>query len=48
MKPASLIVGSPLAVALAMHGLARSWFGRPGWRKDLDDAVGFAERAATR
>jgi hypothetical protein len=41
----NLIVGSPFAVALAMRGLARSWFGRPGWRKDLDDAVGFAEQS---
>ena len=37
----NLIVGSPLAVALALRGLARSWFGRPGWREDLDDAIAF-------
>ena len=42
----NLIVGSPLAVALVMRGLARSWFGRPGWREDLDDAVAFAEQSA--
>jgi adenylate cyclase len=40
-----LVVGSPLAVALALRGLARSWFGRRGWRKDFDDAVGFAEQS---
>ena len=42
----NLIVGSALAVALVMRGLARSWFGRPGWRADLDDAVAFAEQGA--
>jgi hypothetical protein len=42
----NLIVGSPLAVALALRGVTRSWFGRPGWRKDLDDAVAFAEQSA--
>jgi adenylate cyclase len=42
----NLVVGSPLAVALVMRGLARSWFGRPGWREDLDDAVAFAEQGA--
>jgi adenylate cyclase len=42
----NLIVGSPLAAALAMRGLARCWFGRPGWREDLDDAVAFAEHSA--
>jgi adenylate cyclase len=42
----NLIVGSPLAVALGMRGAARSWFGRPCWREDLDDAVAFAEQSA--
>jgi class 3 adenylate cyclase len=42
----NLIVGSPLAVALALRGVTRSWFGRPGWRQDLDDAVAFAEQSA--
>jgi hypothetical protein len=42
----NLTVGSPLAVALAMRGLARWWFGHPGWREDLDDAVAFAEQTA--
>ncbi len=41
----NLIVGSPLAVALSMRGLARAWFGYPGWRKDLDDAVAVAEQS---
>jgi class 3 adenylate cyclase len=38
----NLIVGSPLAVALAWRGLARFWLGRDGWRSDLDDAVEMA------
>jgi adenylate cyclase len=41
----NLIVGSPLAVALGIRGLARSWFGLTGWREDLDDAVAFAEES---
>jgi hypothetical protein len=41
----NLVVGSPLALALALRGLARSWFGRPGWREDHDDAVAFAEQS---
>jgi adenylate cyclase len=41
----NLIVGSPLAVALSMRGLARAWFGHPGWREDLDDAVAVAEQS---
>ena len=44
-KGGNLIVGSPLAVALALRGLARSWFGRPGWREDHDDAIAFAEQS---
>jgi adenylate cyclase len=42
----NLVVGSPLAAALALRGVTRSWFGRPGWRKDIDDAALFAERSA--
>jgi class 3 adenylate cyclase len=38
----NLIVGSPLAVALAWRGLARFWLGRDGWRQDLDDAIAMA------
>ena len=45
-KGGNLIVGSPLAVALALRGLVRSWFGRPGWRADHDDAIAFAEQSA--
>ncbi len=41
----NLIVGSPLAVALSMRGLARAWFGHPGWRDDLDDSVAVAEQS---
>jgi adenylate cyclase len=40
-----LMVGSPLAVALALRGIARSWFGRPGWREDFDHALDVAESA---
>jgi adenylate cyclase len=42
----NLIVGSPLAAALALRGVARSWFGRSGWREDLDAAVAFSEQTA--
>jgi adenylate cyclase len=42
----NLVVGSPLAAAMALRGVARSWFGRPGWREGLDDAVAFAEQSA--
>jgi hypothetical protein len=42
----TLVVGSPLAVALAVRGIARSWFGRAGWREDLADAVAFGEQSA--
>ncbi len=42
----NIVVGSPLALALALRGLARSWFGRPGWREDHDDAIAFAEQSA--
>ncbi len=31
-------LGSPMAAALASRGLARCRLGRPGWRKDLDEA----------
>jgi class 3 adenylate cyclase len=40
-----LMIGSPLAVALALRGLTRSWFGRPGWREDFDHALDLAETA---
>ena len=41
----SLIVGSPLAAALGLRGTARWWFGRRGWREDLDDAFVIARSA---
>jgi hypothetical protein len=39
----ALMVGSPLAMALVLRGVARWWFGRPGWRADLHDAYLIAE-----
>jgi class 3 adenylate cyclase len=45
-KGGNLIAGSPLAAALALRGLAGSWFGRSGWREDLDDAIALAEQSA--
>ena len=44
-KGAAFGVGSPLAIALAFRGVARSWLGRPGWRDDLDDAVAMARNS---
>jgi len=44
-KGASFGMGSPLAVALASRGAARSWLGRRGWREDLDDAVVLARNS---
>jgi class 3 adenylate cyclase len=41
----NLVVGSPLAAALALRGLARSWYGHPGWREDFDAAIAFAEQS---
>jgi len=35
----NLIIGSPVAVALAMRGVARLSLGRPGWRDDFDQAT---------
>jgi adenylate cyclase len=42
----NLMVGSPLAVALALRGITRWWQGRPGWREDLDEAFAIAEQSA--
>ncbi len=42
----NLIVGSPLALALGMRGLARNWFGLNRWREDIDQAVALAEQSA--
>ena len=41
----SLIIGSPLAAALGLRGMALWWFGRRGWREDLDDAFVIARSA---
>lgn len=38
----NLVVGSPLALALAMRASARCCLGIPGWRSDFDDAVALA------
>ncbi len=38
-------IGSPLAIALAFHGVAQWWLGRPGWRQDLHDAVAMARNS---
>lgn len=38
----SLVVGSPLAIATALRGLAGWWFGRQGWRDDVDAAFALA------
>jgi len=35
-------LGAPLAIAVTFRGVARWWLGRPGWRRDLDDAVAMA------
>ena len=45
IKGAGFGFGSPLAVALAWRSTARWWLGRPGWRKDLHDAVAMARRS---
>jgi len=44
--PDNLVLGSPLAAAFALRGVARSWFGLQGWRADLDAGVALAERSA--
>ncbi len=40
----NLIVGSPLAFALAMRGCARCTLGISDWRKDLDQAIAIARK----
>lgn len=40
-----LVVGSPLAIATAMRGLVGWWFGRRGWRRDVDAAFALAEES---
>jgi hypothetical protein len=44
-KGAGFGIGSPLAIGLAMRGVARWWLGRPGWRQDLHDAVAMARNS---
>ena len=41
----NLLIGSPLAAALAARGFARWCLGQPGWREDLDHAVAIARTA---
>ncbi|WP_353612398.1 hypothetical protein [Mycobacterium sp. 852002-51961_SCH5331710] len=41
----SLVVGSPLALATALRGLAGWWFGLRGWRDDVDAAFALAEES---
>jgi adenylate cyclase len=38
----ALVIGSPLAYAIAAHGDARSSFGIAGWRSDFDKAIDMA------
>jgi len=45
VKGAGFGMGSPLAIALALRGVARWWLGRPGWRQDLHDAVTMARNS---
>ena len=42
----NLVVGSPLAVAYAMRGLTRWWYGRQGWREDGESAFTLADESA--
>ena len=46
----NLLIGSPLAVALAGRGIARMYLGVPGWRDDFDQSITMAHTfdAATR
>jgi|HubBroStandDraft_3_1064219.scaffolds.fasta_scaffold00895_6 adenylate cyclase len=46
----SLVIGSPLANAMAVNGAAGMSLGRPGWRNDLEEGVVLARSvgAATR
>lgn len=38
----ALIIGSPLALAMALRGASRSILGLPGWRDDMDAAIAMA------
>jgi len=44
-KGAAFGIGAPLAIALALRGIARWWLGRPGWRQDLHDAAATARNS---
>jgi hypothetical protein len=41
----NFIIGSPLAVAIAMRGIGRYFLGRPGWRDDLRQGLAMARSA---
>jgi adenylate cyclase len=41
----NLVVGSPLAAAYSMRGLGRWWYGRSGWREDIDESIRLARTA---
>jgi hypothetical protein len=41
----SLVVGSPLTIATALRGLAGWWFGREGWRANVDAAFRLADES---
>ncbi len=42
-KGAGFGIGSPLAAATALRGVARYWLGHRGWREDLDHANAMAQ-----
>ena len=44
-SPGDVILGSPLALALAQRANARLWLGRPGWRDDVDRSLAMARNA---
>jgi hypothetical protein len=41
----NLLIGSPLAIALAQRAIARYFLGRPGWRDDLRHGLAMARGA---
>jgi len=41
----NLMLGSPLALAIAQRANARSWLGLPGWRDDQQDGLRMAKAA---
>jgi hypothetical protein len=45
VKGAGFGLGSPLAAAHAWRSFSRSWLGRSGWRRDLDDALAMARES---